>query len=808
MLLSLTQSYTATWWSGDIVAMVAASNEKFPLSSPQDANNLFPLPHNHFSIPPYRKCKSHRARSRLLKRRGIGRAANNMVRWLNWLAGGAASYEESPSGVRDAGAAGPAHERPSSPQLALLHAVWESCQSAWCRGVFKREPAPTPASFAYYTKRKVFQYLRVEDIALPSDGVAATVDLLQLLPQHIRTHFNNEGIALLVGSTEAERAAAMAEARSTRYAWGFENDGEYARVLRRAIEVGMVDLDFRPALVTNGLFGVPKPAPGNPDQLRLITDARPQNKTQQMPWKLELPNPSTFANLIIEPGSQIHIAKSDVDSMFHRVRVPNFIAERQGLPPVTARALGIESIRIWDVNWQPSTGLTRLARAGAWGPNIPFAHSRAWSEGVIGEFEFSDMGRTQSGGAIASVEGWVASDPGSGDVRLYPRVKSMLMGWTGSVHCAQAMFEKVVTSVGLPPGQSDYLLLRGPKPYWLGPDEVAQLVYVDDYIGLGTDAVRVDQHHQRVRQEMNAVGLVESEKKTVLATDDGVVNALGSELSKDGQFGPDRVGLRSLIGLTRELLRAKYVAGDYLRSVLGQWTWVALCNRPFLSIFENAYRYARYYGASPGRLWDTARDELECAIALSPWLWVRLDSQFSARVYATDASTGGGGTVYTQANSAREVYQLVREAAGVVGNRESATAVHEFTRAHRWAWATSHTWRHREHINALEFAEVLVGLRHALRSPANWGQRIACLVDSTVVTYSLAKGRSSSHRLNKLARRAAALLLPTRTRLWPLWVPTKSNPADAPSRWASKLAHKAAPSRSKLARMRTPAMGG
>ena len=59
------------------------------------------------------------------------------------------------------------------------------------------------------------------------------------------------------------------------------------------------------------------------------------------------------------------------------------------------------------------------------------------------------------------------------------------------------------------------------------------------------------------------------------------------------------------------------------------------------------------------------------------------------------------------------------------------------------------------------------------------------LVDSQVTVGAVSKGRSSSRRVNYWLRRIAGLCLSFALFVDLVWIPTKANPADAPSRSAS-----------------------
>ena len=109
----------------------------------------------------------------------------------------------------------------------------------------------------------------------------------------------------------------------------------------------------------------------------------------------------------------------------------------------------------------------------------------------------------------------------------------------------------------------------------------------------------------------------------------------------------------------------------------------------------------------------------------------------------------------------------------------------------RWVWAVGHSYafHHEGHINQLEMHAYLQSLQWRLRSQRNQGQRFLHLLDSQVSLAVCTKGRSSSHRLNRICRRISALLLCGD--LYPLlaWVGTEDNPADEASRKHAPKSH-------------------
>jgi hypothetical protein len=104
--------------------------------------------------------------------------------------------------------------------------------------------------------------------------------------------------------------------------------------------------------------------------------------------------------------------------------------------------------------------------------------------------------------------------------------------------------------------------------------------------------------------------------------------------------------------------------------------------------------------------------------------------------------------------------------------------------AYRWLWKTqmSWPWRHEQHINILEMAAFLTHSRRRARMSQCRGKRYLHIVDSKVTANVVAKGRSSSRRLNRLARRLMAVDLATDCYPLVLWTISDWNFSDEASR--------------------------
>ena len=101
-----------------------------------------------------------------------------------------------------------------------------------------------------------------------------------------------------------------------------------------------------------------------------------------------------------------------------------------------------------------------------------------------------------------------------------------------------------------------------------------------------------------------------------------------------------------------------------------------------------------------------------------------------------------------------------------------------------WAWRSvqAYIWHQPHHINVLELVAFFNYFRACVRKPENHSSRILHVVDSRVASCVIAKGRSSSSNLNRVLRRAGALMLASDVYVLPLWTVSGWNFADAGAR--------------------------
>ena len=104
--------------------------------------------------------------------------------------------------------------------------------------------------------------------------------------------------------------------------------------------------------------------------------------------------------------------------------------------------------------------------------------------------------------------------------------------------------------------------------------------------------------------------------------------------------------------------------------------------------------------------------------------------------------------------------------------------------AMRWRWhtVTAYPWKQEAHINELELNAMVVMSKHRGRSVAKFHTRWMHVLDSMVSRGAIAKGRSSSRRLNKALKKHAAAVLAQNSYCFPLWTISQWNFSDKASR--------------------------
>ena len=333
---------------------------------------------------------------------------------------------------------------------------------------------------------------------------------------------------------------------------------------------------------------------------------------------------------------------------------------------------------------------------------------------------------------------------------IFPCCRTLPMGWSHAVFVAQSAHEHLLKSVsGFSP--EDRITPTTDRK----TDRMRHAVYVDDLAMVGRD-----EREMRIRQDtyisfFASKGLVAKPSKIIRPSADGV-SCLGLLLhGKDLTFGLSRDKLLQLCKETQRLLDASTCTGRYMSRLVGKWVWPVLVCRPALSVFSAVYRFIQAAGRRPFNIWNSVKRELQVMMGLVPLLFASLSAEWLPSVVATDASSSGGGVVYSTAESVDSILHLNAQC---LEEPKRNPKLRECLAQRQWKTAVATPWRKPEHINLLELRAVELAIKRLLSSPASVNRRVLLLCDSQVVVGALSKGRSSSHLLLRRLRGIAALL--------------------------------------------------
>ena len=512
-----------------------------------------------------------------------------------------------------------------------------------------------------------------------------------------------------------------------------------------------------------GAFAVPKDAQRD----RLIGDRRPENCREDQVGHVRLPYAPRLRRLVLPPESGLRVHLRDVRDCYYMYAVEPHRLPRQLV-----------------------------------GPRIP----RSWLA------DLDDV----SLDSIPPRETWLYADlTDPSGVRLPESVvpgycefaiAGVIMGDTNAVFAVETAHRRQLFAAGAM--RPEGMLIPG-LPFPKG--DVINDVFIDDLAYL-------------VLADLLPSGRVEQRRVEEVVRADIMYTELGMEVSsakaidddKGELWGAQIDGCRGIVGFgagRRATLMFATAMGllygvnrEQLQQLLGTWNF-AMAFRP-LSLSSLGVVYQAVEGVTKLRrvhLTGAARDDLLLALGIGPLLTCDLRARPSLSLFATDASPFAAGAC--SAPISRELwdqlYDLTEERGEHVrldwGDSPPPVAISDYRSSAAgaimncdWEVCLSRPFTGSRHINLLEL-DALIMLVKRLKRQGESDIRIIVAVDSRVVVGAVAKGRSSSRKLNFRLRQLAALSLEMGIYVDLLWVPTWANPADAPSRfvglltWRSKL---------------------
>lgn len=501
------------------------------------------------------------------------------------------------------------------------------------------------------------------------------------------------------------------------------SSSEWLAMVHRLDDLAMVDFTTEPKVV-NSVFCLDKPDSSQ----RFLINAVPANKFFADPPNPRLPSPDLVASLLPSRPSKLFAAKVDLECFYFYLALPSWLVPFFAMP----------SVRAGDVS------AVLAAKFGA-------------------------------------------------DTLVFPCFNRLPMGWNHSVFVAQAahihalISAKVLCLDDMLSSDNDFRL-----------DRVRWFIYIDDFCIIGSDPVLLRKLQDAYLAAVRSFGLIPKSSKLFLPSSDPIP-LLGLDFNgASGIYGLSVAKLSCLRADTERFVCSATATGLQLAALLGRWAWAMMVRRSALSVFSAVFNFVQAAGAVKFSIWCSVRKELSVASRLAPLLFASLlDRPFPVPV-AVDASGSGAGVVALAAPLAAvaavasmsqsrsdlpgslsldEAFPLPVVPSLVASSVPGRAILSSPSRV-----ACAYPWRHQEHINAFEMRAALSGLRKVVSSPSSLGSRALLFTDSAVVFFALRKGRCSSHLLLRRLRPISALSLASGVRVLPVWLPSESNPADAPSR--------------------------
>ncbi|CAE7719402.1 unnamed protein product [Symbiodinium sp. CCMP2592] len=252
------------------------------------------------------------------------------------------------------------------------------------------------------------------------------------------------------------------------------------------------------------------------------------------------------------------------------------------------------------------------------------------------------------------------------------------------------------------------------------------------------------------------------------------------------------------------MLLSKIVAGgwcnkDVLRRVLGFLAYIFQYRRELYCLQHHIYKYVQ---AMPDERWCRlprhVLDELRSFALHLPFACWDMRRKLNSTLIATDATPTSGGSVACKmpAELAQELWrqsevrgEAVRLDRGMGPDlswdvpKEASVFASTIAESMDWRVTGSYSFRQTSHVNLQELRALRREIIRMARAPEHRNSIVVALNDSRVVCGCVAKGRSSSYKLNGMLRGLLPHLVMGKITISILWVETSSNYADHPSRF-------------------------
>eukprot|EP00971_Amphidinium_carterae_P312617 6213652-Amphidinium_carterae.2 len=330
------------------------------------------------------------------------------------------------------------------------------------------------------------------------------------------------------------------------------------------------------------------------------------------------------------------------------------------------------------------------------------------------------------------------------------------------------------------------------QPLWAGTyvDDFGQVALLDPRLPHPLDQASVrcqaKTSHDGLLSGYRTVGIVRKPEKSVVEKTEGTM--WGASLSSATRIVQSSVEKRRLVlRATMAVCAARTSTISHLQILLGHWMHQVLFRREVMSVLALTFSWMHVHRASPRSRVTVPRkvkDELIALCLLAPLMRTNLASPLSRWVVATDATLIRGAATVASMSPAVSVAlhlrsdrpaQVMHFAPGEIDEdmyvaryaQAPDEMVHDMVASLSFATVASYRFREIQHVNKQEGLAWRSGIFAAIRRG---------------MIQVLKKGRSSSRRLNGVLRSTMPDLLMHGVSIAPVWIGTKHNPADDPTR--------------------------
>ena len=513
-------------------------------------------------------------------------------------------------------------------------------------------------------------------------------------------------------------------------------DGEYVRLIRRMLDIGMVAVQRDRPTCINGILAVTK----DEHHDRLIIDARWANTWFVRPRPVRLPTPSHLVQLQLANGERLHIGKMDISNYYHNLSLPAWMRTFLGLPQVTAAELGLREFEpdtmlypcctTLPMGWSHSVLIAQLVHEHLLYHSQDALHPPPLTE-VANVLNVTQPMLTSPVHAIY-IDDFIIAGPASVAAAVRQQYDDCLAayqrcGLPVKPEKCKVPADDTVTALGVQ--------IAGDGTIRVDPERISRTIAATLHL-LGKTSVS-GRALSIVLGSWTWCLLVRRPVFSVLKTVYAFINLQG--LVPAPLWNDVRRELLMLIGLAPLLVTS--LRTPWFRSAIASDASTIAAGVVTSPLTDDMVR-----AVWPASQINAVGDDMDDDLDLQP------------------------------------MSRPISEAVTVEPTQRSPLRWSPRDGDRLWSTIISYRWQREEHINCLEMRAAILAVRWALSCTDSAGTRVLLFVDSAVAYFVMRKGRSSSPRLNITQRRLAAHTLATGLALVPCWVPSENNPADEPSR--------------------------